>query len=66
MTIELTMLALAVVLGLVQIIIAARAKSRQTGLQWTAGSRDEPMRRRTARPGALEFPGDLPAFRRPC
>ena len=37
MTIELTMLALAVVLGLVQIVIAAQAKSRQTGLQWTAG-----------------------------
>jgi uncharacterized MAPEG superfamily protein len=42
MTIELTMLALAVVLGLVQIVIAAQAKSRQTGLQWTAGPRDEP------------------------
>ena len=39
MTIELTML----VLGLVQIVIAAQAKSRQTGLQWTAGPRDEPM-----------------------
>jgi hypothetical protein len=38
MTIELTMLALAAVLGLVQIVIAAQAKSRQTGLQWDRGT----------------------------
>ena len=43
MTIELRMLALAVVLGLVQIVLAAQTKSRQTGLRWAAGPRDKPM-----------------------
>ena len=42
MTIELTMLALSVALGLVQIVLAAQAKTRQAGFQWAAGPRDEP------------------------
>jgi uncharacterized MAPEG superfamily protein len=54
MTIELTMLALAVVLGLVQIAIAAQAKNRQNGLQWTAGPRDEPRPPLTGVSGRLD------------
>jgi len=42
MTIELTMLALAVVLGLVQIALAAQACTREAGSPWAAGPRDEP------------------------
>ena len=42
MTIELTMLALAAALGLVQIVLSAQAKNRQNGFQWAAGPRDEP------------------------
>lgn len=41
MTIELTMLALAVVLGIVQLAAAAQAKNRQHGYLWAAGPRDE-------------------------
>jgi uncharacterized MAPEG superfamily protein len=54
MTIELTMLALTAVLGLVQIVIVAQAKSRQNGLQWTAGPRDEPMPPLTGVGGRLD------------
>ena len=36
------MLALAVVLGLVQIVAASHAASLQRGYRWTAGPRDEP------------------------
>lgn len=43
MTIELKLLALAVVLGLVQIVLAATATTLQTGLPWAAGPRDEAM-----------------------
>jgi hypothetical protein len=43
MTIELKMLALCVVLGLVQIVLAAHAASLQRGYMWTASSRDAPM-----------------------
>lgn len=42
MTIELTMLALAVVLGLVQIVLSAQSKNLQHGYWWAAGPRDEP------------------------
>jgi uncharacterized MAPEG superfamily protein len=42
MTIELTMLALAVALGLVQVPLVAQARSRQNGFWWGAGPRDEP------------------------
>jgi uncharacterized MAPEG superfamily protein len=40
MTLELKMLALSVVLGLVQIILASHAASMQRGYLWTASSRD--------------------------
>jgi hypothetical protein len=42
MTIELTMLALSIVLGLVQIVVASHASGIQRGYRWTAGPRDEP------------------------
>ena len=41
MTFELRILALSVVLGLVQIVLASHAASLQRGYLWTAGSRDE-------------------------
>jgi uncharacterized MAPEG superfamily protein len=41
MTIELKMLALSIVLGLVQIVIASHAASMQLGYRWTASPRDE-------------------------
>jgi uncharacterized MAPEG superfamily protein len=53
MTIELIMLALAAVLGLVQIVLAAVAKNRQTGYAWAAGPRDDP-RPATGYAGRLE------------
>ena len=40
MSIELTMLAWAIVLGLVHIFIAATFSTRQRGLMWNAGPRD--------------------------
>lgn len=40
MTIELKMLALCIVLGLVQIILASHASSLQRGYVWAASSRD--------------------------
>lgn len=43
MTLELNMLALAVVLGLIQIVLASHAASLQRGYLWTAGSRDKPL-----------------------
>ena len=43
MTIELTMLALSVGLGLAQIVLAAHFVNRQRGYRWAAGSRDEPQ-----------------------
>ena len=41
MTTELTMLALSIVLGLIQIAIAAEASTRQRGADWNVGPRDE-------------------------
>ena len=41
MTLELRMLALSIVLGLVQIILASHAASLQRGYVWTASSREE-------------------------
>jgi uncharacterized MAPEG superfamily protein len=43
MTIELRMLALAIVLGLAQIILASHAASLQRGYLWTASARDEAL-----------------------
>jgi uncharacterized MAPEG superfamily protein len=42
-TIELTMLALSVALGLVQIVVASHSASFQRGYRWTASSRDAPV-----------------------
>src|ERR1700733_11234185 len=42
MSVELTMLILAVLLGLVQLLLAARAGNSQRGLKWNVGARDEP------------------------
>jgi uncharacterized MAPEG superfamily protein len=41
MTLELKMLALSIVLGLAQIVLASHAASLQRGYVWTASSRDE-------------------------
>jgi uncharacterized MAPEG superfamily protein len=54
MTTELTMLALAVVLGLVQIVLSAQAKALQLGYRWAGGSRDEPRPSLTSLAGRLE------------
>ncbi len=54
MTIELTMLALAAALGLVQIVLSAQSKNLQTGYRWAAGPRDEPRPPLTAIAGRLE------------
>jgi uncharacterized MAPEG superfamily protein len=43
MTIELKMLALAVILGLVQVILASHAASLERGYLWTASARDEAL-----------------------
>ena len=43
MTTELTMLALSIALGLVQITIAAQASTRQRGANWNVGPRDEAL-----------------------
>ncbi len=40
MTIELTMLAWSVALGLVHVLLAAALATRQRGLKWNAGNRD--------------------------
>jgi uncharacterized MAPEG superfamily protein len=42
MSVELTMLSLAIVLGLLQLLIAARTGNSQRGLKWNVGARDEP------------------------
>jgi uncharacterized MAPEG superfamily protein len=43
MTVELQMLALSIIFGLVQIVLASHAASVQRGYRWTASSRDEPV-----------------------
>ncbi len=42
MSVELTILSLAIVLGLFQLLIAARSGNSQRGLKWNVGPRDEP------------------------
>ena len=54
MTLELKVLALTVVLGLVQIVLASHAASLQRGYLWTASSRDEAAPRLTGVAGRLE------------
>jgi len=51
---ELTMLALATVLGLFQLMIAARTGNSQRGLKWNVGARDEPPPPVSAVAGRLE------------
>jgi uncharacterized MAPEG superfamily protein len=54
MTPELKMLALSIVLGLVQIVLASHAASLQRGYIWTASSRDQPLPPLTGVAGRLE------------
>ena len=54
MTFELRMLALSVVLGLVQIVLASHATSLQRGYLWTAGSREQAVPPLTGIAGRLE------------
>ena len=53
MTLELKMLALSIVLGLVQIVLAAHASSLQRGYVWTASPRDKSMPPLTGLAGRL-------------
>lgn len=53
MTLELKMLALSIVLGLLQIVLASHASSLQRGYVWTASSRDEPVPALTGVAGRL-------------
>ncbi|MGC2777600.1 MAG: MAPEG family protein [Bradyrhizobium sp.] len=54
MTTELTLLALTVLLGFVQIVLAAHAKSAQYGYRWNLGARDESMPPLDPVPGRLD------------
>jgi uncharacterized MAPEG superfamily protein len=54
MTIELTMLALSVVLGLVHIVLAAQTMALQRGYRWAAGARDQPAPDLTGLAGRLD------------
>jgi uncharacterized MAPEG superfamily protein len=54
MTLELKMLALSIVLGLVQIVLASHAASLQRGYVWTASSRDEAVPKLSGVAGRLE------------
>src|SRR5262245_24353848 len=53
MTLELKILALSIVLGLVQVVLASHAASMQRGYVWTASSRDEAAPRLTGIAGRL-------------
>ncbi|RUW81240.1 MAG: hypothetical protein E5V52_03775 [Mesorhizobium sp.] len=53
MTLELKMLALSIVLGLLQIVLASHASSLQRGYVWTASSRTEPVPALTGVAGRL-------------
>ncbi|WP_424630491.1 MAPEG family protein [Bradyrhizobium sp. SYSU BS000235] len=54
MTLELKMLALSIGLGLIQIVLASHASSRQRGYVWTASARGEPVPPLTGVAGRLE------------
>jgi uncharacterized MAPEG superfamily protein len=43
MTLELTLLALSVVLGLVHVVAASHSASFHRGYRWSAGARDDPV-----------------------
>jgi len=51
---EFTMLALAIVLGLLQVLIAARVGNSQRGIQWNVGPRDQPSPPVSAVAGRLD------------
>ena len=51
---ELTMLVLAIALGLFQLLIAARANNYQRGIIWNVGARDEPGAPTSKLAGRLE------------
>jgi uncharacterized MAPEG superfamily protein len=51
---ELTLLLLAVALGLFQLLIAARANNSQRGIKWNVGPRDEPGAETSKLAGRLE------------
>jgi uncharacterized MAPEG superfamily protein len=53
MTIELTMLALSIVLGFVHVVVAVRAVTRQYGSKWNTGARDEILPPMEPLPGRL-------------
>src|SRR5262249_46460355 len=53
MTLELKMLALSIVLGLAQIVLASHAASVQRGYVWTASARDEAVPALTGMAGRL-------------
>src|SRR5215471_6292713 len=53
MTLELKMLAVSIVLGLIQIVLASHAASLQRGYVWTASSRDEAVPALTGVAGRL-------------
>jgi uncharacterized MAPEG superfamily protein len=54
MPVEITMLVLAIILGLVQLSIAARVGNSQRGIKWNVGARDEPSPPVGAVAGRLE------------
>jgi uncharacterized MAPEG superfamily protein len=54
MTPELSLLGLAVVLGLLQILVSAQAANLQRGYRWGASARDEPRPPLTGLAGRLE------------
>ncbi|MBS0470249.1 MAG: MAPEG family protein [Proteobacteria bacterium] len=54
MSTEFTMLGLAIVLGLLQLLVAARIGNGQRGVRWNVGARDEPSPPIGAVAGRLE------------
>jgi uncharacterized MAPEG superfamily protein len=54
MTLEFKMLALSIVLGLTQILLASHAASLQRGYTWTASARDEAVPTLTGLAGRLD------------
>ena len=58
MSIELTAIAAAFILGLVHIVLASHAASFQRGYKWSAGARDEPVLPLTGVAGRLARASD--------
>ncbi len=57
MTLELKILAASIVLGLVQLLLAAQFKTRDRGLKWNLGPRDAPEKPLGALAGRLDRAG---------